>query len=312
MNTDRVGAGRDDDLLTECLVDNDVTKRSMRPRGNTDPIGKLLLDAGKLSAADAERVVEFQKVNNVRFGEAALALGLIGQEDIQYALARQFDYPYLAPGHTAFSSDLVTAYSPSSPEAETFRILRTQVLMRWFNAGNKALLMCGAEGGEGVSYQVANLAVACSQLGEKTLIIDANFRTPRQHLIFNLSRNRQGLSDVLAGRATKFVYKFASLPGLSVIPSGTSPPNPAELLSRRNFGLLLHHLGNRYDMIVIDSPPVNVYADAQSVAAVTKGAVLVVRLNATRVAQLEKAKKLLLSTRAEIVGAVVSRGQAAN
>ena len=300
---------RVDDLLTEYLMDNEVGKRPDRSRANADSIGKLLFEAGRLTAEDAERVVEFQRVNNLRFGEAALALGLINQDDIQFALARQFDSPYLAPGQTSFSSDLVAAYSPNAPEAEAFRILRTQVLLRWFNAGNKTLLMCGAEGGEGVSYHVANLAVVCSQLGEKTLIIDANFRTPRQHVVFNLGNNRQGLSDVLAGRATKFVYKFASLPGLSVIPSGTSPPNPAELLSRRNFGVLLRYLSNRYDMIIIDAPPINVYADTQSISAVTKGAVLVARLNASRVAQLEKAKRLLLSTRAEIVGAVLVRTQ---
>ena len=299
---------RYDESAMEVLMDGEIEKPSVRSRASTDSIGKLLLTAGKLSPEDSERVIEYQKVNNLRFGEAALELGLVTHADIQYALAQQFDYPYLAPGKNTFSTDLVTAYSPSSREAENFRALRTQVLLRWFHSGHKAMFMCGAEGGEGVSYQISNLAVVCSQLGEKTLIIDANFRAPRQHVIFNLGTNRQGLSDVLAGRATKFVYKFASLPGVSVIPAGTSPPNPAELLSRRNFGLLLRHLANRYDMILVDAPPVNVYADAQAISAAVAGAVLVARLNVSRIPQLEKAKRLLQSARAEIVGVVLGRG----
>lgn len=270
-------------------------------------IGKLLLEAGKITAEDAEKIISFQQKNNLRFGEAALELGLVKHEDIQYALAQQFDYPYLLPGQGNFSPDLVAAYYPYSEEVEAFRILRTHLLLRWFQVGHRALCMCGAEGGEGVSYQVANLAVVCSQLGEKTLVIDANLRKPRQHVIFNLGNNRPGLSDMLAGRATNAVYKIPALIDLSVIPAGTTPPNPAELLSRSNFGTLLRELSEIYDIIIVDAPAANLYADTQNIAAITGGALLVSRLNESKIPQMEKAKQLLQTARAEIVGAVLNR-----
>ena len=272
--------------------------------GNT--IGKLLLEAGKITPVDAEKIIKLQHQKNLRFGEAAIELGLVKQEDIQYALAQQFDYPYLMPGQGNFSPELVAAYYPYSEQVESLRALRTQLLLRWFHTGHKFLSFTSGNGHEGTSYQVANLAVVFSQLGERTLLVDANLRQPRQHHIFNLG-NRAGLSEMLAGRADNAIYKIPSFVDLSVLPAGTVPPNPAELLARNTFGGLLQTLAERFDIILIDTPALSSYADAQNIAAMTGGSVLVVRQDHTRLAQLQAAQKMLQSTGAELVGAVLNR-----
>ena len=290
---------------------NDITESitghiEEAPR-KADSIGKLLLEAGKITPADAEKIIKLQHQKNLRFGEAALELGLVKPEDIQYALAQQFDYPYLHPGEGNFSPELVAAYYPYSEQVEALRVLRTQLLLRWFHTGHKSLCLCGAEGKEGVSYHVANLAVVFSQLGEKTLVIDANLRSPRQHRIFNLNNSRLGLSDMLAERASNVIYKVPSLLNLFLIPAGTIPPNPAELLGRNRFGLLLKELTETYDIILIDAPAVNVFGDAQNVAAIAGGAVLVIHQDHSLAAQMQKAKNQLLNSGVQIVGAVLNR-----
>ena len=290
---------------------NDITEgligRIDEAPQKSNTIGKLLLEAGKITPTDAEKIIKLQHQKNLRFGEAALELGLVKHEDIQYALAQQFDYPYLLPGEGNFSPELVAAYYPYSEQVEALRVLRTQLLLRWFHTGHKSLCLCGAEGKEGVSYHVANLAVVFSQLGEKTLVIDANLRTPKQHAIFNLKNSRLGLSDMLAGRASNAIYKVPSLLDLSLIPAGTIPPNPAELLGRNRFGLLLKDLAEDYDIILIDAPAINVFGDTQNIAAIAGGAVLVIRQDHSRAAQMQKAKTQLLNSGAQIVGTVLNK-----
>ena len=122
-----------DEVLLDHSMDKEVTERPVRHRGVTEPLGRLLAETGKISPEDAEKVAEFQKVHNLRFGEAALQLGLVSEDDIRYALARQFDYPYLAPGQNTFGADLITAYSPNSEAAEAFRIIEFENKKIWEN-----------------------------------------------------------------------------------------------------------------------------------------------------------------------------------
>lgn len=270
-------------------------------------IGRLLLDAGKITPQDAERVLKLHKVENLRFGEAAIKLGLVSEIDIQHALARQFDYPYLTPGTGNFSPELVAAYHPFSAQVESLRALRTQLLLRWFHAGHAVLALVGVDGAEGCSFQAANLAVVFSQLGERTLLIDANLRAPRQHQIFNLG-HRPGLSEMLAGRAdASAVTRIPHFVGLSVLSAGTTPPNPVELLTRNALAALLQDFAKQYDVILIDTPPAGAYSETQTLAMSVGGALLIARQDHTRMANLAAAKAALAATGAEIVGAVLSQ-----
>lgn len=269
-------------------------------------IGSLLLRMGKITPADAERVMRLHKEQGVRFGEAARSLGLITERDIQEVLARQFDYPYLNPAEDGISSSLISAYQPFSAKSESFRALRSQLIFNWFAKNRKALAVTGADAGVGASYLVANLAVVFSQLGESTLLIDANLRHPSQHDLFGIKDNR-GLSDVLAGRAgVDVVRKISAFENLSVLPAGTLPPNPLELVSKANFRTLLSQLAESYDIILVDTPAFSDSTDAQAIASAVGGAVMVVRKNVTRVNATAVAIDQLQKNGTPIVGTVLS------
>jgi receptor protein-tyrosine kinase len=244
-------------------------------------MGRILLDQGKLSALDAERVLSLQKEKNLRFGEAAIQLGLISETDLQQALASQFDYPYLSPGEGGYSQELIAAYAPFSPQVESLRALRSQLVLRWFVPGHKTLAVVSANPREGTSYLAANLAVVFSQLGERTLLLDADMRHGRQQQLFGLD-NQVGLSTVLAGRGSNIpAQRVPGLIDLSVITAGPTPPNPQELLGRDVFVKLLEKLAASFDVIIIDTPSGTGYADAQTISARAGGALLVARQNVT-------------------------------
>lgn len=276
--------------------------------GNKEPnVGRLLRDAGKLTSSDAERVVRLQKAENLRFGEAAIKLGLITQADLRDALAQQFACPQLSPGDAHFSPDLFAAYEPVGNQAEQLRALRSQLMMRWFSSGHKTLTIAGINAGDGASYLAANLAVMFAQLGERTLLIDADLRRPRQHELFNLG-NRPGLSELLVGRVnTSAVTRIPAFPNLSVLTAGAVPPNPAELLSRAATPGKLRELAAHYDVILIDTSAVHGSADAAVVAARTGAALLVLRQNHTQLAAAAAFKANLATAGAVLIGTVLNQ-----
>lgn len=269
-------------------------------------IGRLLLQLGKITSEDTEKILRVQKENNLLFGDAALKLGLISQSDISQALALQFNYPYLQEGQGKYSNELVAAYEPFSHQVEGLRALRSQLMMRWFNENNKSLAIVSPNEGEGVSYLAANLAVMFSQLGERTLLIDANMRDPRQHKIFNLKESR-GLSDIIAGRAgLDVVSQVEFFESLSVLGAGTTPPNPQELLNRASFSYFIDQACTQYDVVIVDTAPASNTADAQVTVARCGGALLVSRLNHTRLADLTEVRNQITVTGARVVGAVIN------
>ncbi len=216
-------------------------------------LGAILIDGGQLRPEDAERVLQYQKEHNLRFGEAAMRLGLISEADIQFALSRQFAYAYLrrTPGEARpLSDELVAAYQPFSPRVEQLRAIRSQLMLRWFDRAEErqVLTIVGAERGEGRSYLAANLAIVFSQLGERTLLVDADMREPRQHYLF-LLENQIGFSTLLAGRSREeAIVRIPDLAGLSVLPSGPTPPNPLELLNRLNFDEFMIQAKSAFDV----------------------------------------------------------------
>jgi chain length determinant protein tyrosine kinase EpsG len=273
--------------------------------GRDSSIGGLLLESGKISPENAERVLRMQKELGIRFGEAAQRLGLVTEADIQQVLAKQFDYPYLQVNQGNFSAELVAAYQPFSEQVETLRAIRSQLMLRWFATGHKSLAIISVNPDDGAALFAANLAVVFSQLGEHTLLVDANLRTPRQHEVFDL-KGRQGLSDLLAGRATSSVAaKIDSFIDLSVLPAGTLPPNPQELLNRPAFGELNKELESRYDVVLYDVAPLVLGADALAIAARAGGALLVVRQHKTLMADMNTVSKSLIANGTQVVGSVL-------
>jgi protein-tyrosine kinase len=268
-------------------------------------IGKLLQDAGKLKPKDMDRVIKLQQEQNLRFGEAALKLGLVTEADIQQALSHQFAYPTIHAAEAGLNPELTVATAPYSKEAEALRSVRSELMLRWFREGRKTLAVGSANAGEGASYLAANLAVLFAQMGRKVLLIDANMRQPRQHEIFKLG-NSSGLSDILAERVPSVqVRTVKSFPTLAVLPAGSPPPNPAELLARPTFDALLSSLEASYDIILLDTAPAQLSSDFQQVVARVGGMLIATRRNVSRLAPLAELKEKITFTGAQVVGAVV-------
>lgn len=272
---------------------------------NNASLGALLLDAGKINVNDAERIIILQKQQGMRFGDAAKALGLINDDDIQRALSNQFDFPFLAANEEHFSQELIAAYQPFSAQVEALRAVRGQLMLRWFIDAHKTLAVVSPRHGEGRSYMAANLAVVFSQLGERTLLIDADLRQPRQHTLFKL-QGGYGLSDVLVGRADlTVVTRIPGFRDLSILSAGTVPPNPAELISR---GLknCLRQLQTQFDVILIDTPAAEEGIDAHMIAVICGGTLLVARQDKTRLNELQVLKDVLQDTGSQCLGAVLT------
>ena len=271
-------------------------------------IGAILIDEGKLTPTDAEQVLARQRELGWRFGEAAIELNLITDADLRQALAKQYEFPYLVSGPDGVSKELIAAWDPFHPVVEELRGLRTQLLIRWLNpqAGRRTLAITSPNAREGRSFVAANLAVVFSQLGMRTLLIDADFRAPRQQAIFNIS-DRFGLSSALSGRSDlTAAAPVSGLAGLAVLPAGPLPPNPLELLSRAGFAALLSKAQSEYDLVLIDTPPVNEYADAQSIVYRVGDALLMSRKDQTRMAETERAVRELADAGARIVGTLMN------
>ena len=270
-------------------------------------IGAMLIGSGKITAADAARALRLQEAEGLRFGEACVRLGLATRADVERVLTEQFGYPCLLSGESDLGNELVAAYKPFDPEVEAMRALRTQLLLRSIGPERRMLAICSPARGDGRSYLAANLAVAFSQLGKGTLLVDADMRQPRQHEIFNLG-SRTGLSDRLAGRAgIECVKPVAHSSGLWVLAAGPVPPNPLELLSGSEFPNLLEQLKQRFDVVLIDTPAASAGADAQMIAVRAGAALVLAREGQTRFRELRTLAASVAGGNAVVVGSVSIR-----
>lgn len=268
-------------------------------------MGALLLDAGKITVQEAEEIISLQEEEGLRFGDAAKQFGLISEADIQKALSQQFDFPYIAASDDVFSQDIIAAYQPYCKQVEALRAVRSQLMLRWFNDDRKMLSIVSPDRNEGRSYISANLAVVFSQLGKKTLLVDANLRDPKQHELFKLEQ-KKGLSDLLAGRADQSViYKSPQFHNLSILPAGTIPPNPAEMISR-GLNIILQRLSQEYDVILVDTPAIQNSTEAQIIAAHCGGSLIVSRQDHTRMKDLETMKAGLEQANIQCLGVVIN------
>lgn len=276
--------------------------------GSHSSIGTILVDSGRLSAENAERILRLQIEQDKRFGDVGIKLGLLTEEDIRFALSRQFDYLYLPQSDTSLSHDLLSAYEPFSPVVERLRALRGQLMLRWFNAETRrnALAVVSPGEREGRSFIAANLAIVFSQLGERTLLIDADLRNPRQHRLFKLGQGA-GLSGMLAGRnGAEAITRISPLVGLSVLPAGAVPPNPQELIGRPVFAELFQTLIQDFDIVIVDTPAANIYAEALMVAVGASAALILARKNHSSVPDIIRLARTLEQTRTTLVGSVLN------
>jgi chain length determinant protein tyrosine kinase EpsG len=272
-------------------------------------IGAIISETRNLSAEQVEQILQYQREKGVRFGEAAITLGYASADDVLFALAQQFHYPYAPEERRKLNPELVALNQPFSYQAESFRAIRSQVTSRVFtetDVQRRALAVVSPDSGDGKTFFAANLAVTLAQLGGRTLLVDADMRGPRQHEVFGLENNA-GLSGILSGRSeSKVVQQAHGIPSLFVLPVGITPPNPLELVERPAFSLLIRELTAKFDHVVVDTPAAVYGADAAVIAARCGAALVIARKNESQVGALQELVAALADTPAKLAGVVIN------
>src|SRR5208283_3200865 len=203
--------------------------------------------------------------------------------------------------------ELITQVRPQSQMAESYRALRTSLLLSNLGAPPKVIMVTSALPQEGKTTTSINCAVVLAQTGIRVLLIDADLRRPSIHKTLGMGP-RSGLSNVLTGSATleQAITRSTVLPNLNILPAGTPPPNPAELLASINMRDVLEQLRGQYDHIVVDTPPTLSVTDAVVLSPRADAIVLVIRSGQTTKQALRRARDILMQVNAKVSGVLLN------
>ncbi len=209
-------------------------------------------------------------------------------------------------------NELIVIDKPTSSFSEAIKTVRTNLKFSAINKEVKTIMVTSSVPGEGKSFVTANLACAFAQFNERVLLIDCDLRKGRQHKIFGISSNKTlGMSNLLIDedyRATAKNYvKKTKIKNLYLLPAGTFPPNPSELLASERCANLLKLLRNHFDIILIDCPPVTGLNDALVVSSYVDTSIIVAKYKQTPMELLEKSKKSLDNVGAKIAGVILNQ-----
>jgi len=205
--------------------------------------------------------------------------------------------------------ELVAQHLPKSQMSEAFRALRTSILLSQADHPPQVILVTSALPREGKTTAAANLAVTLAQLGDKTVLVDADLRKPGVGRLLNLTGGKYaGLSSYLAGVSSLelVTVPHPAIPNLAAIPTGPLPPNPADLLSSHKLADAIAELRTQYKFIVIDSPPVMAATDAVILSVQADGVLIVVRSGETPKEAFTRTRDLLGSVKCRILGVVLN------
>jgi non-specific protein-tyrosine kinase len=204
------------------------------------------------------------------------------------------------------SDKLIAYYDPSSPVAEAYRTLRTNIQFSSLDKPVRTLLATSSGPEEGKSTTLANLAVVLAQAEKRVILVDCDLRKPSLHKLFGLP-NTAGLTSLLVqDDLRELPLQEVGLAGLSVLTSGPLPPNPSELLGSQRLAHLIDRLKEEADYVLFDTPPVIAVTDAAVLATRLDGAILVVSAGKTRRDLAQKAKAQLERVNANILGVVLN------
>jgi len=205
--------------------------------------------------------------------------------------------------------ELVAQHLPKSQMSEAFRALRTALLLSQPDHPPQVILVTSALPREGKTTAAANLAVTLAQLGDSTLLIDADLRKPGVGRLLNMTDGKYaGLSSYLAGVSSLdlVTVPHPSIPNLAAIPTGPLPPNPADLLSSHKLADAIAELRGKFKFIVIDSPPIMAATDAVILSVQVDGVLLVVRSGETPKEAFTRTRDLLVSVKCRLLGVVLN------
>ena len=227
--------------------------------------------------------------------EARLGLAMLGViENCKFSKAGEI------------GEELISLYEKRSANVEAFKALRTSVLLASPDAPPKTIVVTSMMPGEGKTMIASNLAITIAQTGQRVLLIDGDMRKPRLHKIFKLDIGAGGLSTYLAGAGNIEICQQGPIDLLAVIPAGPLPPNPSELLSSDKLDELMLRLGNIYDYIIFDSPPIISVTDSLVLSRSVDGVIVITRAASTSYDVVKKGLKSLHDVKANILGLVVN------
>ncbi len=282
-----------------------IVSKGLVKKEETKDIGTILVDAGKLKPSELEEIIEFQKRHNILFGEA-VKLHFLKEEDITWALAVQFSYPYLKKGENTISKEVIAIHEPFSAQVETIRTIRSEMILSGVGSKIKTIAVVSPNDGEGKTFVSSNLAAVFAQLGSKTMLMDINFRRPRIHEIFNL-KNNCGLSSLIIKRADlNQTIQSALIPSLHIMSSGPKPPNPVELIGWQETSELIYSMKNLYDVVIIDTPSFLKSGDALLISNLSDAVIIVVARGYTKIESFGQVKKQLDSSGVRIIGSLIN------
>jgi len=280
-----------------------------RLKSRDQPIGILLKELGLVTIEEVERIVTHARSRGLRFGEAAVALGLLSPEDLRRVLAFQFNLPLARASENKIDAEVVAAYDALHPIVEDLRALRDQLLLRWISGDgpeHRTIAIVSPSRREGRSFLAANLAVTFAQIGFDVLLVDADLRRGRLHQMFGVDGSI-GLSTLLSDRkATGAVRRIEQFGHLSVLPSGGEPPNPADLLIGERFTTFLQDATQRHDLVLLDSPAAQTAPETLAIAARAQGNVMVARNGLSRVRAFQELAREIGEVGGVMIGTVLS------
>jgi protein-tyrosine kinase len=286
-----------------------------------------LIDNCRLSHEQVALTKELMAAQSLSFVDAALHLKFITTEQaadtldrsqgdiahpsvVERALRRQSvgrvaTVP--ASVYVKSSRDLLLVHDPDHPHCERVRALRTELSLLLGEGGREAsvIAVLSPGPGEGRSQLAAELAIAFSQLGRRTLLVEADLRRPHQHVLFEAANSLGMAHSLKIGRQPQFL-RVEGLPQLSLLTAGPVPSNPLELLSDGRFERMLSDWRRAFDIIIIDTPAVTQFADGLAIASLAQQVVLVSRANVTSHKDMKDTLRRLTSTNARILGAVIN------
>jgi len=218
------------------------------------------------------------------------------------------DKPRKAEMVKGLEDTLLTALEPRHPVSEAYRGLRTNLQFSSIDNALTSLMITSSVPGEGKTTTAANLAIVMAQSGRSVLLVDADMRRPRQHKIFGLPQN-PGLTDalILGSSSPEHYIRATPVPNLSLLTSGKIPPNPAELLGSQRMHQLIEQLHEHAEIIIFDAPPVLAVTDAQVLASLVNGVLLVIDSTQTARGKIAQSVESLSRTNARILGTVLNR-----
>ncbi len=302
-------------------ADNEVVSLVSRLRD-------ALIAAGRLSPEGAVRIDEAMRTMGLGFADAAIHLGLITPEELAEATRAARQLPPKSPdgivegalhrmsfnrslpvkymGMVKAGPSLIMVRDPDNTYSEQIRALRTELLLLngASRSGNSIAILSPCRR-EGRTQLCAELAIAFSQLGQRTLLVDADLRRPRVHSLFE-SDNHVGLGQALASGSVPQLLGVEKLPHLSVLIAGPGVPNPLELLTNGHFQRQMSDWRKKYSMIIIDTPPITEFADGLAIASCAEQVVIVGRSGSTPHPNMKEMLRRMGGTQSRIVGAVIN------